>query len=115
MPKIVIVSVPEIGISMEMDKREAPLRKALLSAVDELCAAGAKILAHPAHTTHYFSPDIAARACEKGARFLSMVDSTLAKLRRSGVKEIALLGTKYVTDFDQKWSVYAGAFSDILV
>lgn len=110
MPKIVIVSAPQIGISMEMDTREGPLRSALLHAVDELCAAGAKILAHPAHTTHYFASDIAARANEKGARFLSMVDATVAKLRSSGVREIALLGTKYVTDFGQKWSVYADAF-----
>jgi aspartate/glutamate racemase/prolyl-tRNA editing enzyme YbaK/EbsC (Cys-tRNA(Pro) deacylase) len=115
MPKIVIVSAPEIGISMEMDKREDPLRKALLQIVDELCAAGAKLLAHPAHTTHYFAPDIATRASEKGARFLSMVDATLTKLRSSGVTEITLLGTKYVTDFSQKWSVYADAFAGMKV
>ena len=115
MPKIVIISMPQVGISMEMDKREAPLRKALLRTVDELCAAGAKILTHPAHTTHYFAPDIAARAAEKGARFLSMVDVTVSKLRSSGVKEIALLGTKYVTDFSQQWSVYSHAFQGIKV
>lgn len=115
MPKIIIVSAPEIGISMEMDRREDPLRKALLQTVDELCAAGATILAHPAHTTHYFAPDIAARASEKGARFLSMVDATLSKLRSTGVKEIALLGTRYVTDFDQKWSIYADALAGVKV
>jgi aspartate/glutamate racemase len=115
MPKIIILSVPDIGISMEMDKREDPLRKALLSAVDELSGAGAKLIVHPAHTTHYFASDIAARASDKGARFLSMVDSTVVKLRSSGVKEIALLGTKYVTDFDNKWSVYAHVFADMTV
>jgi len=115
MPKIVIISTPQIGISMEMDRREAALKKALIRAVDELCAAGAKILAHPAHTTHYFAPDIAARAEEKGARFLSMVDITVSKLRATGVKEIALLGTKYVTDLSQKWSVYRNAFQGIKV
>lgn len=115
MPKIVIISAPQIGISMEMDHRTAPLRKALLNAVDELCSTGAKIIAHPAHTTHYFAPDIAKRATEKGARFLSMVDVTVAKLRSTGVKEIALLGTKYVTDFDEEWSVYSHAFQGIKV
>jgi aspartate/glutamate racemase len=115
MPKIIIVSTPQIGISMEMDRREAPLRKALLRAVDELCSAGAKILAHPAHTTHYFASDIAARASEKGARFLSMVEVTATKLRQSGVKEMALLGTNYVTDFSQQWSVYTDAFREIKV
>ncbi len=115
MPKIVIVSTPQIGISMEMDQREEPLRRALLEGADELLAAGVKILAHPAHTTHYFAQDIAVRAAEKGARFLSMVEATVARLRSMGVEEIALLGTKYVTDFSQKWSVYSNAFPGIKV
>ncbi|HEY6806118.1 MAG TPA: aspartate/glutamate racemase family protein [Pyrinomonadaceae bacterium] len=115
MPKIVIVSTPEIGISMEMDEREVPLRRGLLRSVDELCDAGAKILANPAHTTHFFASDIAEHAVEKGARFVSMVDATVAKLRSDGVKEIALLGTKYVTDFSQPWSVYSHAFQGIRV
>jgi aspartate/glutamate racemase len=115
MPRIVILSSPQIGISMEMDKREAPLRKALLDGIDELCVAGAKILCHPAHTTHYFAPDMAARASKKGARFVSMVDATIAKLRAEGVSEIALLGTKYVTDFDGEWSVYRNRFDGIKV
>jgi aspartate/glutamate racemase len=115
MPKIVVVSTPHIGISMEMDLREAPLRKALLRAVDELCAAGAKILAHPAHTTHFFSPEIADHAAKKGARFLSMAEATAAALRNRGVTEIALLGTKYVTDFTDQWSVYRDALKGFRV
>lgn len=115
MPKILIISTPQIGISMELDRRATPLRKALLGAVDELCGAGAKIIAHPAHTTHFFAPEIAARAVEKGARFISMDEVTAAKLRLEGVKEIALLGTRYVTDFSQEWSVYKDAFDGIKV
>jgi aspartate/glutamate racemase len=115
MPKIVILSTPQIGISMEMDHREGPLRKALLQAVDELCAAGATILAHPAHTTHYFAPDISARAAQHNAQFLSMAQVTAARLRSTGVKEIALLGTKYVTDLSQPWSVYKDAFEGLNV
>lgn len=113
MAKMIFVSAPQIGISMEMDRREVPLRRELVRAVDELCAAGAKLVVHPAHTTHYFASDIAARALEKGARFISMVDATVASLRLAGVKEIALLGTKYVTDFTQRWSVYKNAFESI--
>lgn len=115
MPKLVMISTPQIGISMEMDYREVPLREALLRAVDELCVSGVKTLVHPAHTTHFFAPDIAVRATEKGVRFLSMVDATLAHLRSIGVEEIALLGTKYVTDFSKQWSVYRNAFEGIKV
>jgi aspartate/glutamate racemase/prolyl-tRNA editing enzyme YbaK/EbsC (Cys-tRNA(Pro) deacylase) len=112
MAEIVFVSAPKIGISMEMDRRETQLRKALIHAVDKLCSTGAKILAH---TTHYFAPDIAARAAEKEARFISMVDVTVTHLRLSNVKEVALLGTRYVTDFSLKWSVYKDAFEGIKV
>jgi aspartate/glutamate racemase len=115
MPRIVIISTPQIGISMEMDKRETPLREALVQAVEELCATGAKILAHPAHTTHYFTLDIATRAAERGARFLSMAELTAERLRMSGVQEIALLGTRYVTDLSQPWSVYKNAFEGLKI
>ena len=115
MPKILFVSSPEIGISMEMDRRETQLRSALIGAVDELCVAGAKIIVHPAHTTHYFAPDIAVRAAENGARFISMVDVTVAHLRSQSIKEIALLGTRFVTDFSLGWSVYEHVFKGIKV
>lgn len=115
MPKIVVVSTPHIGISMEMDIRELPLRKELLRAVDELCTAGAKILAHPAHTTHYFASEIAAHAAERGSCFISMAEATAEHLRALEIEEIALLGTKYVTDFSQRWSIYRDAFQGLQV
>jgi aspartate racemase len=115
MPKIVIVSTPQIGISMEMDLRESPLREALLQGIDELCAAGSKLLVHPAHTTHYFASEMADHAKLKGARFLSMAEATADKLQAMGVKEIALLGTRYVTDLNQKWRVYQNAFQGFTV
>jgi aspartate/glutamate racemase len=115
MPKIVIVSTPQIGISMEMDLRESPLKRALLQGAEELCSAGARILAHPAHTTDYFSPEITTLASERDARFLSISEATATKLRLSGIKEISLLGTKYVTDFSRPWSVYKGALEGLKV
>jgi aspartate/glutamate racemase len=115
MPRIVLVSTPQIGISMEMDRREGPLRNALLNGVDELCGMGAKIIVHPAHTTHYFAHDIAERAQQKEARFISMADATAQRLRDAAISEIALLGTRYVTDLRDKWSVYREAFDGLTV
>jgi len=115
MPEIHIKSTPRIGISMEMDHRQGPLRKALLGAVDELCGLGIKILAHPAHTTHYFAKDISSRATGMGAHFISMIDVIRAKLHSEGIEEFALLGTKFVTDFDKPWSVYKDIFDGLCV
>lgn len=115
MPKVILLSTPQIGISMEMDIREAPLRKALLQGVDELCEAGAKIIAHPAHTTHYFAPEIRERAARKGARFISLVDVLAGTLQRSGIREFALLGTSFVSDIDNPLSIYHNAFRGLRV
>jgi aspartate racemase len=115
MPRIVLVSTPQIGISMEMDRREEPLRKALMSAVDELCSLGATVIGHPAHTTHYFAADMAARAAEKGARFVSMAEATIRDLRRNDIHEIALLGTRFVTDIESPWSVYRDSLGGFTV
>ena len=115
MPRIVLVSTPQIGISMEMDRREAPLRRALLAALDELCAMGANIIAHPAHTTHYFEADLEVQAKANGAQFVSMAKATEERVRAAGVKEIALLGTRFVTDPESPWSVYRGAFRGLRV
>jgi aspartate racemase len=115
MPRIVLVSTPQIGISMEMDRREEPLRRALMSAVDELCSLGASVIGHPAHTTHYFAPDISRRALDKGARFVSMSDATIHHLRASGIEEIALLGTRFVTDVESPWSVYKDSLQGLTV
>jgi aspartate racemase len=115
MPRIVLVSTPQIGISMEMDRREEPLRRALMSAVDELCSLGASVIGHPAHTTHYFAPDMTRRALEKGAKFVSMADATVQHLRDSGIEEIALLGTRFVTDIESPWSVYRDSLQGLTV
>jgi aspartate/glutamate racemase len=113
MPKVIMVSTPQIGISMEMAERESPLRKEIIKAVDELCDAGANIIVHPAHTTHYFAEDIAEHSAKRGAQFISMATVTIERLKAKRINEVSLLGTRYVTDFTQKWSVYANAFSGI--
>ncbi len=106
MPHILISAAPEIGISMEMDTRTDDLRRALVRGIGELCDAGAKILAHPAHTTSYFAPAMADRAELQGATFMSMVAATVNKLKAMGITELALLGTRFVTDFSLPWSAY---------
>jgi len=115
MPKVVMIASPAVGISMEMDHREDALRKALLKSTDELCEAGGQILVHPAHTTHYFAEEIAERAEKHGARFISMIDATVASLQKMGIGEIALLGTRYVTDFRLPWSAYSAALRGLTV
>lgn len=52
--------LPEIGLSMELDRRDPYVWKALSSAVEDLCQSGVKFLALACHTTHYYAPRIQA-------------------------------------------------------
>lgn len=114
MPRYVTESDPNVGAAPELQDREESLLQTLLELVDKACASGAKILAHPAHTTHYFAPQLAAQAAKHGARFLSMTEATAKKLHADGVKEIALLGMQSVTNLGP-WSPYRDAFEGITV
>lgn len=115
MPKVMMISRPQIGISMEMRQRERPLRAALLESLDELIAIGAKVIGHPAHTTHYFANELADRAQSHGATFVSMAEATDHHVRALGIQQIALLGTQFVTDAASTYSVYREAFRGIVV
>jgi len=44
-----------------------------------------------------------------------MIDATVASLRKMGIHEIALLGTRYVTDFTLPWSAYGDALRGLTV
>lgn len=115
MPDIVIISEPAIGISMEMNVRIDALRSAMLAGIKKLCELGAQILVHPAHSTSYFTPEIALLVAEYGADFLSIAAATKSDLDNRSVTEITLLGTSFVTDFSQPWSAYKGALSGLKI
>ena len=105
MPRMEVASVPEMGLSMEMETRLAPVEAALEKAVRELAARGVKVLALPCNTTSYFAPQMR-RWCEGTAtRFHSMAEVTGDWLRLKGVTEVALVGINYVADLGH-WSAY---------
>ena len=115
MPRVVICSEPEIGISMELDLREQPLWDAIRNHTERLLHySRAGILAHPAHTTSYFAPQLAELAAKHRAEFISLPEATLAKVRKLGLTEIALLGTEYVVG-QGTFSAYRGAFDGITI
>jgi len=115
MPPVTIVSLPCVGLSMEMDQWTAFLREKLVLGVRNLAMGGARIIAHPANTSSYFAPEMRVAAESAGAIFISIAEALTTQVREWGLQEITLLGTRFVSDFTLPWSVYCNAFPGIKV
>lgn len=105
MPRVLVQSLPELGLTMELDRRHAAVWPALRAATAELCRDGAKTLAVACNTTPHFSPEIRQICVEYGASFLSMPEIVGAWLHHKGIDRIALLGVQTVAELGP-WSPY---------
>lgn len=115
MPPTLIQSMPEIGISMEIATRREALRRIMIKGVRRLCNQGADIIAHPAHTSSAFVEEMAKAAKLHKVEFISIADTLASYLTKSGIKEFALLGTRYVTDLNREGGIYAKALQGMTV
>jgi aspartate/glutamate racemase/prolyl-tRNA editing enzyme YbaK/EbsC (Cys-tRNA(Pro) deacylase) len=103
LPTVLVNSMPEMGLSMELDIREDDTWKIVERGITTLCEDGATIIGIACNTTQYFSERIR-EICEKyDAEFISMADAVNYYLVDSGMKHFDFLGIKFVTDFG-KWS-----------
>lgn len=98
MPRVLVQSLPELGLTMELDQRSREVWPTLRSAAADLCRAGVRILTVACNTTPYFGPELARIAGEYGAEFVSIADVVGARLHERGIKQIALVGVKTVAD-----------------
>lgn len=114
MPRLFVHSVPELGLSMELATRHEPVWAALQRAAEDMCAEGVQILSLACNTTHYFASGLSAICAERGAEFLSMPAAVAEWLRHRGVRKVALVGIRYVSDLGP-WSAYREPFADFEV
>jgi aspartate racemase len=114
MPRVLVQSLPELGLTMELDRRHEAVWPALKAATAELCLDGATVVAVACNTTPYFAPELQRICDEYGARFVSMPEVAGDWLRRQGIDEIALLGVQTVADLGP-WSPYREPLSGVRV
>ncbi len=105
MPRVLVRSLPELGLTMELDRRHRFVWPALRNAAAELCRDGAGVLAIACNTTPYFTPELRQIVSEYGASFLSMPEVVGGWLRDNHVADAALVGVKTVADLGP-WSPY---------
>lgn len=114
MPPVTVFSLPVLGLTMELDRREEEIWPHLRHAVQEACRSGAQVLTIACHTTHYFTPQIRTICAEYGTEFLSMAETLGVWLRSQGIGEIALMGIRYVSELGP-WSAYREPLAGIQV
>ncbi len=104
-PNIIIESIPDMGISMELGLREEATWKVVENGVVRLCQAGATIIGIVCNITQYYQDRIKTICKSYNATFIPMADALLECLEKSEETEFDFLGINYVSDFDQ-WSAY---------
>ncbi len=105
LPQVTVISVPAMGLSMELDRREQATWQALSEAVIEMKEQKVELLALACHTTHYFTDKIKEIFDGERQKFVSMPSVVLKYVEENDIDEMAILGISYVSNLDQ-WSAY---------
>jgi aspartate/glutamate racemase/prolyl-tRNA editing enzyme YbaK/EbsC (Cys-tRNA(Pro) deacylase) len=106
LPKVTVLSVPALGLSMELDQREEATWEALSEAVLTLKNLGVDLLGLACHTTHYFTHRIKELFNGDGQYFISMPDIVINHIVDNKLEDFAILGISCVSDLD-RWSAYS--------
>jgi aspartate/glutamate racemase len=106
LPQISVISVPALGLSMELDQREQTTWEALSDAVKHLKNQRVELLALACHTTHYFTDKIREIFDNKEQRFISMPEVVIKYIEETNMSDLAILGINYVADLGE-WSAYS--------
>jgi aspartate/glutamate racemase len=97
-PRVILHSLPEMGLSMELISREKMVWHELEKCVKHLLESGATHVALACNTTPYFSPQIQAIATTYGACFISIAQVTANYLQNRGLRSATLLGIPSVAE-----------------
>ena len=104
-PEVHVISVPAMGLSMELESREQPTWDVLSKAVVQLKDHNVDLLALACHTTHYFEGKIREIFDTERRRFVSMSDVVKKHIKDNEIMEMAVLGISYVANL-KEWSAY---------
>lgn len=99
-PEVLIESIPEMGISMELSKRQKATEDVVIKGIINLCNRGASIICIACNTTQYFIESIL-KVCElMNVEFISIPEVIEEYLVKNEIKEFDLLGISHVVDFE---------------
>jgi len=104
-PRVVVHSIPAMGLSMELESRAEAVWSAIESAVESLLRSEVTHVVLACNTTQYFRSRIE-RQLDGRARFVSLADVATAYIEREGVTDITIIGIPTVASLGE-WSAFA--------
>ena len=115
MPDIYVHSFPQMGLSMELIKREESVWGAMEKALIELLNVGCKIITLACNTTIYFEPRIIELCKKYDAKFVSIAEACMPIIkyelsRSDSGNRVGLLGIGPVINFNDSYSGYKKHF-----
>lgn len=115
MPPMHVVSLPELGMTMELDRRADHVWARLAPVIEKLCGTDTAMLAIACNTTQFFAGRIRAICDPAGVCFVSLPEVVAAWLAGRRVGEVALVGIPYVADLGAGWSGYEAPLRELKV
>lgn len=101
-PETVIVSLPELGYSMDLEHQEPRVWAALQDAARRV-AEQVDVFVIACNTLNHFADRL--RALQLPAALITPAEAALAEIERRGLTRVALLGSRQTMDLDG-WSSY---------
>ena len=113
-PNVIIESLPEMGLSMELDLRFEDTKEVVLKGITNLCERGATLICIACNTTQFFHQSITDICISYGVEFISIPVVVENHLQKKGIDQFDFIGIKYVTDFAD-WSGFSSLAKNYVI
>jgi len=107
-PEIIISSVPDMGVSMELDKRINTTENIVVKSTINLCQNGITIMCIACNTTQYYKKQLEDICKLYNVKFVSIPEVINNYLKENKINEFDFLGISHVVDFER-----LSAFKDL--
>jgi aspartate/glutamate racemase len=104
-PRVLVHSLPEMGLSMELDSRQEEVWSVIRNAVEQLCAANVGYIALACNTTQFFGDRIRELTRPRGVEFVSMAEVVMDHIRAEAWKDLTIIGIPLVAELGE-YSAY---------
>ena len=105
LPKIIVDSLPEMGMTMELDKRNEDSWIAIKKSIENFISQGVTIIGIACNTSQYFTEKIREISDKNNVKYISIQDCVINYLNKNNINDFAFLGIRFVSPFNE-WSAF---------
>lgn len=113
-PEVVVESMPEMGISMDLEERLQDTEDIVLKSIIDLCKYGASLICIACNTTQFFDARIEKICSLYNANFISIPKILEDYLKRNKINEFDFIGISHVVDF-KRFSAFKNIYNQFEV